>query len=415
MTYPPQPEPFAEALGEAAHTAAMAYRLVLTITDAVRRAVQKRLTGREEELGEDAEKMAPGWSAGQLRGVLGDDILAALMEGADWPVMARQLVGLHQAGVDLGTFLPQMGRMTAAVHQAVVANAARTKAEGTDQWADLLKATMPEGLVRDAILASPAWPDMAAKMALLDQQGVDVAGFLSAAHGQGVGVDRAVAALLAGQGAAASTTSPAPAPAPAPAAAPAPVAGVPAARPAAAPNPYAAAVAPAAVAPAAAPAAGPGSAPESVVVSADARAMWGPLTQGLKVPNDLDLSDRAAALEQLDVTAAVNSRLVNMVKDYVGSERETALLVATRAWPLLAARMAGVARGPEGEQGLRARLKAGLGDDPAWEQGPPGELEGRMVGATLRALTAPPGAPVPDGPRVSAAAARSRSTTWLRQ
>ncbi|MFE2322752.1 hypothetical protein ACFXD5_02255 [Streptomyces sp. NPDC059385] len=73
--------------------------------------------------------------------------------------------------------------------------------------------------------------------------------------------------------------------------------------------------------------------------------------------------------------------------------------------------MAGVARGPEGEQGLRDRLKAGLGDITAWEQGPPGELGGRMVGQVLRALTAPPGAPVPDGPRASASAARSRSTT----
>ncbi|ROQ93622.1 hypothetical protein EDE04_0003 [Streptomyces sp. 2132.2] len=85
-------------------------------------------------------------------------------------------------------------------------------------------------------------------------------------------------------------------------------------------------------------------------------------------------------------------------------------MVSTRAWPLLAARMAGVARGPEGEQGLRARLKAGLMDNGAWEQGPPGELAGRMVGQVLRALTTPPGAPVPDSPRV---AARSRSTTTL--
>ncbi|MER6319278.1 hypothetical protein ABT237_36820 [Streptomyces sp. NPDC001581] len=72
---------------------------------AVRRAAQRRLTGREEELGEDAEKMAPGWSAGQLRGHLGDDILAVLMQGADWPRMARQLVGLQQAGVGLAVFL----------------------------------------------------------------------------------------------------------------------------------------------------------------------------------------------------------------------------------------------------------------------------------------------------------------------
>ncbi|MEY2233121.1 hypothetical protein [Streptomyces sp. BF23-19] len=155
--YPPLPEPFAEALGEAAQTAEMAYRLVMTISDAVRRATQKRLTGREEELGEDVEKMAPSWSADQLRGHLGDDVLAVLVRGADRPQMARRLVGLQQAGVDLGVFLPQMGRMTAEVHQAVTANTVRIKAEGTDRWADLLRTSMPEGLVRDAILASPAW------------------------------------------------------------------------------------------------------------------------------------------------------------------------------------------------------------------------------------------------------------------
>ncbi|CAM5561504.1 hypothetical protein GCM10010343_75830 [Streptomyces avidinii] len=171
--YPPLPEPFAEALGEAAQTAAMAYRLVMTISDAVRRATQNRLTGTEEELGEDAEAMAPGWSADQLRGHLGDDILAVLMQDTDWPKVARQLVGLQQTGVDLGTFLPQMGRMTAGVHQAVTANTARIKAEGTDRWADLLKATMPQGLVRDAILASPAWPDIAAATGRIDGAGID--------------------------------------------------------------------------------------------------------------------------------------------------------------------------------------------------------------------------------------------------
>ncbi|MCY0924173.1 hypothetical protein OS965_39740 [Streptomyces sp. H27-G5] len=150
---PAAPEADTAFLAEVARIAAMAYRLVMTITDAVRRATQKRITGREEELGEDAAKMAPGWSAEQLRGVLGEDILAELMAGPDWPQLARQLVGLQQAGVDLGTFLPQMGRMTAGVHQAVAANIARTKAEGTARWADLLRTAMPEGLVREAILA----------------------------------------------------------------------------------------------------------------------------------------------------------------------------------------------------------------------------------------------------------------------
>ncbi|MFJ3914462.1 hypothetical protein [Streptomyces vinaceus] len=397
----PAIDPFAESMAEAVQTSAAAFRLMMTISDAVRRAAQRQRQGTEEELAEPEENLAPGWAADALRPLLDDRVLADLMSGQDWPAMARQMVGLQKAGVDLTTFLPQLGQAAKTVYQAVEANQARIQAAGTDRWADLLKKTMPDGLVRDAILASPAWPDMAAKMALLDRQGVDVAAFLTAAHGQGVGVDRAVAALLAQQGAAAQ------------AAAPAPVAGVPAARPAPAPapDPYAAAAVPAAAAAAAAPDSAPEPVAVVVVVSADARAMWGPLTEGLKVPNDLDLSDREAVLEQLDVTAAVNSRLVGIVKDYVGSERETALLVSTRAWPLLAARMAGVARGPEGEQGLRVRLKAGLGDNGAWEQGPPGELAGRMVGQVLRALTTPPGAPVPDGPRASATAARSRSTT----
>ncbi|MFI8007870.1 hypothetical protein [Streptomyces sp. NPDC086010] len=65
---------------------------------------------------------------------------------------------------------------------------------------------------------------------------------------------------------------------------------------------------------------------------------------------------------------------------------------------------------PHGEADLRTRLKT-LTDDPAWKQGPASELTGRLVAATLTALTIPPGTPGPTGPRVSVAAARARSTT----
>ncbi|MFD6969300.1 hypothetical protein [Streptomyces sp. NPDC059949] len=123
---------------------------------------------------------------------------------------------MQQAGVDLATFLPQMGRMTAGVHRAVTANTARIKAEGTDRWADLLRTSMPEGLVRDAILASPAWPDIAAAMGRLDAAGIDVVRILTDAHRAGVGVDQAVAAVTA---AAAKTRAPAATAAPAPPAA----------------------------------------------------------------------------------------------------------------------------------------------------------------------------------------------------
>ncbi|MET9470218.1 hypothetical protein ABZY44_36585 [Streptomyces sp. NPDC006544] len=422
MTYPPQPEPFAEALGEAAQTAAMAYRLMMTITDAVRRAVQKRLTGKEEELGEDAAKMAPGWSADQLRGVLGDDILAELMQGEDWPVMARQLVGLQQAGVDLGTFLPQMGRMTAGVHQAVVANAARTKAEGTDRWADLLKATMPEGLVRDAILASPAWPDIAAAMGHLDDKGVDVARILLDAHAAGAGVDQAVAAVTtaAAAKAPASVSAATAAPAPTPTSTPAPAsvgARVPAPAPAPGTAPAAAAPvredidpwAPPAPAPAPAPAA-PASAPApapAVAVSEDARRSWGPLTEGLKVPMDLNLGDRAKALEQLGVEPAAHAAMVSMVRDVL-PEQEAGLLIGARHWPLLAARMQQLGDS-QGQKVLGAHL-ARLGTDTSWKQGPASALVGRLVEQTHHALTTPLPGPV-SRVRVSPGAARRRSTT----
>lgn len=70
--------------------------------------------------------------------------------------------------------------------------------------------------------------------------------------------------------------------------------------------------------------------------------MRGTLTEGLTVPNGLDLSDLPAALEQLGVSGAANSQLVTIAKDYIGLRAgETAVLVATWVWLLLAARMAG--------------------------------------------------------------------------
>ncbi|MGW7461149.1 hypothetical protein [Streptomyces sp. NPDC054797] len=71
--------------------------------------------------------------------------------------------------------------------------------------------------MRDAILASPAWPDIAAAMGQLDAKGIDVARIPLDAHAAGAGVDQAVAAVTT----AAAAGAPAPAPA-APAAPPPP-------------------------------------------------------------------------------------------------------------------------------------------------------------------------------------------------
>ncbi|MFB6482380.1 hypothetical protein ACFCXF_33910 [Streptomyces virginiae] len=57
----PAAEPFAESVAEAAQTAAAAFRLMMTISDAVRRAAQKLRDGEEAELDPGEKKLVPGW------------------------------------------------------------------------------------------------------------------------------------------------------------------------------------------------------------------------------------------------------------------------------------------------------------------------------------------------------------------
>ncbi|MFF8293600.1 hypothetical protein ACF068_30950 [Streptomyces sp. NPDC016309] len=184
---------FVEAAAEAVQTAVMAYRLVTAIADAVRRHQQRK--AGEEEL-PDAEE-AVTEASGEVRKLLPPDIGAALMEGADWPQLAQQLVALRRAGVDLEEMLPRVGEIVVTVRDAVAANAERVAAERTGTWTEAVRETMPAGPVREAILSSAAWPEMAATMARLDERGVDVRAILASAYQEGMGVGRAVSAAEA--------------------------------------------------------------------------------------------------------------------------------------------------------------------------------------------------------------------------
>ncbi|MET8379310.1 hypothetical protein [Streptomyces microflavus] len=98
----PLGEPFSEALSEAAQAAAMSVRLILTIADAVRRAAQRHHDGKEKELPDGYGKHAEDrWAAVELGKHLPADLLDHLAGSPDWPVMARQLMSLAHAGVDL--------------------------------------------------------------------------------------------------------------------------------------------------------------------------------------------------------------------------------------------------------------------------------------------------------------------------
>ncbi|WP_371627739.1 hypothetical protein OG245_37130 [Streptomyces sp. NBC_01116] len=327
-----QGEPFSEALSEAAQAAGMSVRLILAIADAVRCASQKHHHNQEQDLSEDLGQIAESWwSADELGKHLPESLLDHLTGSEDWPVMARQLISLSHAGVDLTTFLPNLGTMASGVEQAVARNTARIQAEGTDRWADLLRTTIPEGLVRDAILASPAWPDIAATMGRLHDQGVDVARILNHAHTAGLNVDQAIAAAVT------PTPATTPAPATAPAQGPATAPPVPP-RPLRLPrrlHPLSlrscsgrrARAGPCRVGrhhTAARRARRPCSGRRAAHSrhSAEARPLGrsrgehrreeplGPLAEGLNIPRDLDFGNRARALDQLGVTSAAHRTLV---------------------------------------------------------------------------------------------------------
>ncbi|MET7354214.1 hypothetical protein [Streptomyces mirabilis] len=336
-------EAFAEAAAEAVQTSVMAFRLVMAIADAVRRQQQKR-AGKDEL--PDAETSAAEASE-EVKKLLPDDIATALLEGADWPQLAQQLMALKQAGVDLEMMLPRVGEIAVTVRDQVAANAEKVAREGTEEWAKALRETLPAGPVREAILSSPAWPEMAKTMATLNERGVDVRAILASAHEEGVGVDQAVAKVLA--------------------------------------------------------------AAEVPTTSRDAKLSYGPLTTGLDIPKDLDLGDRERALRQLSISPSENQKYTRMVCEALpGAEREADLLVSARQWPLVAARMADMESKGQPVADHLARLSKDTSWQEG-SQSTVGRRLVQAVNDALRKPVGTPAGPGESRVRVNTAAARSTS------
>ncbi|MER6789501.1 hypothetical protein ABT330_33630 [Streptomyces sp. NPDC000658] len=341
MTTPTPGEPFSEATGEAVQTAVMALRLVMAITDAVRRQQQRRLKEQEEDLAPADQAVSEATEA--VKRLLPSDISTALMKKeADWPHLAPQLLALRRAGVDLDQVLPRAGEIAVDVRDQV---AAQTQEAADGQWERVVREALPAGPVREAILTSVGWPEMTAVMARLQERGVDVRGVLAAAHNEALGVDEAVASGLGGAA--------------------------------------------------------------EVAMSRDAQLAYGPMTTGLDLPRDLDLSDRARALKQLAISSE-NERYTRWVREAMpGLEREADLLVSARQWPLVAARMSAMGS----ESAVRERL-ARLVQDTSWQEGPAPQLGSRLAQAASDALHRPAGeAAGPLRTAVNAAAARATSTS----
>ncbi|MGV9277730.1 hypothetical protein [Streptomyces griseosporeus] len=337
----PEGDPFAAAAGEAVQTAVVAYRLVMALADAARRHQQRRLKGKAEDLppadeavnsvGEDVKRLLPA------------DISMALTKEADWPQLAQQLAALRKAGVDLDQVLPRVGEIVVNVRDQVAAKAGQAV---SDEWTRVVRETLPAGPVREALVTSPLWPEMAANMALLQERGVNVRHVLAAAHDEVLGVNKTVAE---GLGAAAEPA-----------------------------------------------------------MSRDAQLSYGPLTTGLDLPRDLDLSNRERAFAQLAISPQDNERYARWVREAMpGFEREAGLLVSSRQWPLLAARMAQMETDGKAVREHLARLAG----DTSWQEGPAAQLGKRLVQAAGDALGRPAGVTADSRVRVNTAAARATSTS----
>ncbi|MEW2265959.1 hypothetical protein ACGF5T_33600 [Streptomyces sp. NPDC047853] len=334
-------EAFAESAAEAVQTAVMAARLVMAIADAARRHQQRKQKGKEDDL--PATEEAVNEVGKDVQRLLSPDVSTALMKEADWPQLAQQLLALRKAGVDLDQVLPRVGEIAVNVRDQVAAKASET----TDQWVRVVRETLPAGPVREAILTSPAWPEMAATMARLEEKGVNVREVLASAHNEVLAVDQAVAK---GLGAAAEPA-----------------------------------------------------------MSRDAQLSYGPLTTGLDLPRDLDLSDRERAFAQLAISPQENERYTRWVREAMpGLEREADLLVSSRQWPLVARRMAQMET--DGKP-VREHL-ARLAKDTSWQEGPASQLGKRLVLAAGDALRGPAGdAAAESRVKVNTTAARATSTS----
>ncbi|MFG2819580.1 hypothetical protein ACGFX4_09155 [Kitasatospora sp. NPDC048365] len=343
-TTPDQSDTFAAAVGEAVETSAVAVRLVLAIADAVCVAAEAR-TGRSVPEVPDGQALSE--AAGDLRTALPSDVSTALIRSAAWPTVAKQLVALRRAGVDLEDFLPRVGRIAVGVRDTVLAGAARPAAAPLGYWGDLVERTLPSGPVREAVLASPRWPEIASAMQFLHRNGLDVPRLLRTAHASAAGVFETAGRTLTN------------------------------------------------------------SSRSGRAVSRDVLRCYGPLTVGLEVPPDLDLSLREPALARLGVSKAQNSRYVRWIREAIPDmEHATSVLVTMRQWPLLAARMAHL---EEAGTDVSARL-AHLGRDRSWAEGSPGKIGERLLRETIAALHRPAGDhPAPASVITSAARASSKS------
>ncbi|MEV6672858.1 hypothetical protein [Streptomyces sp. NPDC051162] len=220
----------------------------------------------------------------------------ALLASPQWPQIAADLHQLEQAGVNVRDLLSDASRTADRVAASLMPPQPVTTAE---RYAAVVREHVPNEQVREALLGSAQWPQIAEHMQQMEAAGINVPEVLAQANQSGAALTTALQTAYAqtAQRAAALSAENSPAPQPQ----------------------------------------RPGTAPVAAAARAERLADM-PAPRGGRRESG-GLANRAADLKALGISKVENQRLVRMIRDTVQNEHHAGLIVVSSQWPQIAAQM----------------------------------------------------------------------------
>jgi hypothetical protein len=184
--------PFEAAAGQAVQAAAMSIRFMITVSRVLAdrsAADAARLDGERAGQVERLRQLAdPGGDAAERYArivreqVTNPDIRDALLNSEQWPQIAADLAVLDRAGVDVRELLADASRTADRIAASLTPRPQSTQ----EFYAQMVRDNVPDARVRDPLLNSEQWPQIAEQMRQLHAAGVDMPQLLDAASRTGV-------------------------------------------------------------------------------------------------------------------------------------------------------------------------------------------------------------------------------------
>ncbi|MER6845816.1 hypothetical protein [Streptomyces platensis] len=169
--------PFEVAAGQAAQSAVMSVRLLISIATALRANVEREAAAADPDLAEkvarlrqmerepDAQTINERYAA-MVRETFRPELAEGLLAAEQWPQMAAELHQLERAGVDVRVFLGDASQVAERVMQSVAPTTAQ-------RWERTVRSHLPQETA-DALMSAEQWPQIAQQMEQMQAAGVDV-------------------------------------------------------------------------------------------------------------------------------------------------------------------------------------------------------------------------------------------------